>query len=167
LMARSPRFSGAWRFAVAAAVAAFAIGISIFLLRDTSAPTMLAATPAALVDARGVALPLAGKLTLMSARGGGHDAELTLAETPTITELRIRTEFESDPPVYRVTLASIGDDGKATLLADVGRLAETEEGFVLVYLAGPRSAGTYRVVLSGDEGTSAADKPSTFLIRIR
>ena len=104
---------------------------------------------------------------MLSARGSGYDAEISSASSPATTELRIRAEFEAEPPGYRVTLSSIGDDGDATLLAEIGHLAATEDGFVHVFLNGARGAGTYSLVLSGDEGTSAAGNASTFLIRIR
>jgi hypothetical protein len=164
---RPARFPRTPQFAAAAAVIVAAIGISIFYMRGPSTSAMLAASPAAFVDSRGIPHPVARMHTLLRARGSGYDAEISSAASPATTELRIRAEFEAEPPGYRVTLSSIGDDGEATLLAEIGHLAANEDGFVHVFLNGARSAGTYSLVLSGDEGTSAAEKASTFLIRIR
>jgi hypothetical protein len=167
LLKRPARFPRTLQFAAAAAVIVAAVGISIFYMRGPSTPTLLAALPAAFVDGRGVPLPVTSTHTLLRARGNGYDAEISSAASPATTELRIRAEFEAEPPGYRVALSSIGDDGESTLLAEIGHLAATEDGFVHVYLNGPRSTGTYTLVLSGDEGTSAAGKASTFVIRVR
>lgn len=164
LLTRAPRFPRTFQFAAAAAVVVAAVGISIFLMRGPSSPAMLAASPAAFVDSRGNPLSVAGMHTLMRARGSGYDAEISLAAAPATTELRLRTDFEAAPSGYRVTLSSVGDDGKSTALAEVSGLAATDDGYVHVFLNGVHSAGTYRLVLSGGEGPETA---STFLIRIR
>jgi len=167
LLKRPARFPRTLQFAAAAAVIVAAVGISMFYMRGPSTLALLAASPAAFVDSRGIPLPVASTRTLLLARGTGYDAEISSTAKGATTELRIRAEFEAEPPGYRVTLSSIGDDGEATFLAEIGHLAATEDGFVHVFLSGTRSAGTYSLVLSGDEGTNAAGKASTFLIRIR
>jgi hypothetical protein len=167
MLKRPARFPRTLQFAAAAAVLVAAIGISVFYMRGPSTRAMLAASPAAFLDGRGNPLPVASAHTLLRARGSSYDAEISSAASSSTVELRIRTEFDADPPRYRVKLSSLGEDGKATLVAETGHLAATEDGFVHVFLNGARSPGTYSLVLSGDEGTSAPDEASTFLIRIR
>jgi hypothetical protein len=167
LLQAPARIGQARRFAAAAAVVAVAIGVTVFFMRGPSTATMLAASPAAFVDGNGAPVPIARTLTLMNARGAGPDAEMTMAESAGTIELRIRTEFDAVPPVYQVAFSSIGADGRTTTLARIDGLAATEDGYVRVYLGGPRKAGSYEVMLSGDAGTSAAGQATAFVLEIR
>jgi hypothetical protein len=169
LLGRAARPSRVLQYSAAAAVLVAVIGLSLFSLRGPAPPTLLAASPAALANDQGIPPPVSRMLTLLAARGSGQEAEIALSATPVITELRLRTNFEHEPPSYRVTLSAIGQDGEATLLGEVRELPGTEEGYAHVFLASPRVAGTYSLVLSGEgEGDdAAAGESSTFLIKVR
>ncbi|MGH8176850.1 MAG: hypothetical protein ACREV5_11370 [Steroidobacter sp.] len=156
------------RSLAAAAVAVVAVGLSFFLLRSPSMQPMLVASPRALINRLGDPLPIASTHAILRTRGISYDAEIDLPQSAQTIELRVLPEYEAQPPRYRIVLSSIADDDSLQQLAEVDGLAPDEDGFVPVFLNGAKvERGRYQVMLSGDEGTSAVQDASVFLIRIR
>lgn len=154
-------------FAAAAGVAIAAVGLLFWANRGPSRAPLLVASSQALVDRLGRTLPIAGTHVILRTRGAAHDAEIVLPDTPHAIALRVLPEIEAQPPRYRITLSSIASDDSLREIATLGNLSADAEGFVPVYLNSFKlKHGRYRLVLSGDAGSSTADAASAFLIRI-
>ncbi len=156
------------QYLAAAAVAVVAIGVGLFVMRSPSMQPMLVASSGALINRLGDPLPIASTHAILRTRGISYDAEIDLPRSAQTIELRVLPEYEAQPPRYRITLSSIADDDSLQQLVKVGGLAPDEDGFVPVFLnAAKLEHGRYQVMLSGDEGTSAANEESVFLIKMK
>lgn len=155
------------RFAAAAGIAIAVIGLLLWASRGPSRSPLLVASPSVLTDRLGRTLPVASLHTLVRTPGAAYDAEIILPETPKTIALRVLPETAAQPPRYRMTLSALAGDDSRREIATIGNLAGDAEGFVPVYLNSFKlKRGRYRLVLSGEAGTSAADARSAFLIRI-
>jgi hypothetical protein len=153
--------------ALAAGVAIIAIGAFLFINRSPSSQPTLVASATALVDRLGDPLPTLGTYTILRTRSISYDTEIELPRAPQTIALRVLPEVESQPARYRITLSSIADDDSLREIAAIGSLSPDADGFVPAYLNSANlSRGRYQLTLSGDVGTSAANEPSPFLIRV-
>ena len=145
------------RFLAAAAVAAVAIGVGFVVLRSPSMQPLLVASPGALHNWRGSPLPRASTRTVLRTRSVSYDAEIELPDSSQAIELRVLPEYEAQPARYRIALHAIADDESLRSIAEIAGLTPGADGFVPVFINTTRiGPGRYQLVLTGDEGTSAA-----------
>jgi hypothetical protein len=160
---RGPRF-----LAAAAAIAMLAIGLAFFQMRGPTRQPLLVAASSSLVDRLGRPLHVASSHTLLRTRSTSYDAEIELPPSAQVIELKVLPESPARPARYRLVLGSIDDDDSMHEIATLTSLRPDEHGLVPVYLNAARlQRGRYRLVLSGDLDTSAANERSVFLLRVR
>lgn len=155
--ARPARRPGRW-LAIAAAIAAVAIGVT-YVMR-TSAPRSN-------MVARFESLNVPVGMTVRIERTRGvADVEFKLPAEGTAVALQIAPDFVANPPIYRVSLTRESD--KATQpQATLDRVA-ADDGIVTVYL--DRSSlepGMYRLSVEGAADTDAADQRTEFRVQAR
>lgn len=157
--------------ALAAGVAAIAIGLVLFMQREQVAPVLVARSAAALLDASGRALPLSRLHTIERTRGASTvDRTIGLPSAPQAIGLQIAPEYETSPTRYRIELASMPahDEGSEEIVAAIDSLEPNSAGLVEVYLdSSTVQPGMYRITVSGDAGTSAAGTSSSFVVRFQ
>jgi hypothetical protein len=160
-----------WLLALAAGVAVAAVGIALLVQRQPTVPVLLAGSASALLDASGRALPLSRLHTIERMRGAASvDRTIDLPSVPQAIGLQIAPEYEASPPRYQVELASMpaAGQGSEQIIAEADSLEPNAAGFVEVYLDSSRvQPGAYRITLSGDAGTSAANASSSFVVRFQ
>jgi hypothetical protein len=141
--------------AIAAAVAALAIGALLFFVVPRSPqPVLVAATSS----------PIAASYDILRMRGASDDAQIELPPSPQAIALRVWPEAES--ATYALTLLRISDDGSLQQLASLAPLAAGADGLVIAYLnSGGLSKGRYQLVLR-DANTNAASAESRFTLTL-
>jgi hypothetical protein len=156
-------------YALAATVAAVAIGIYVWRGETPTASPILTASLAALVDDRGTALPVVGRHAVLSTRADGdYDAIIESPRTAGALELRVLpdTAAGGEAARYRVALTRVLDDGTVVPVAEVRDLAAQEDGFVTLYASSEKlTAGRYRLAIANEAG--AATGEDVFTVRIR
>jgi hypothetical protein len=151
------------RFFAAAAVAAIAVGVGLYVMGSPSLQPALVASSDVLHTWRGTPLPLASSHMVLRTRSASFDAEIELPGSAQAIELRVLPEYEAQPPRYRMTLEAIADDDSLSAVAEIAGLAPAEDGFVPVFVNTARiRPGRYQLTLTGDE---AAPGASAFQLR--
>jgi hypothetical protein len=154
-------------FALAASVAAVAIGIVLWRGDSTAPSPVMTASLAALVDGRGAALPLVGRHAVLSTRADGdYDAIVEAPRAAGALELRVLpdTTAGSADARYRVALTRVLDDGTFAPVAEVGNLPAQEDGFVTLYASSAQlTPGKYRLSIANEAGAGE----DVFAVRIR
>lgn len=170
IVASQRRAPQATWFALAATVAAVAIGIFVWRGETPAASQVLAASLAALVDDRGTALPLVGRHAVLSTRADGdYDAIIESPQTAGALELRVLPDTTAGgaDARYRVQLARVDDDGGLVPVAEIGDLPAQEDGFVTLFASsGKLIPGRYRLAIANQAGDAAAGE-DVFTVRIR
>jgi anti-sigma-K factor RskA len=157
-------------FALAATVAAVAIGIVVWRGESTTASPILTASLSALVDDRGAALPLVGRHAVLSTRADGdYDAIIESPQKAGALELRVLPDTTAGgaDARYRVQLTRVLDDGTLVPVAEVGDLPAQEDGFVTLFASSQMlTAGKYRLAIANEAGGAAAGE-DVFALRVR
>jgi hypothetical protein len=163
-----------WLLAMAASIAAVAIGLSLWLPRShtgsSSLPT-LAATAAAFTDRSGHSLSVLSTTPLFRTRAERYDAVIELPTTRGALKLRVLPSAPTDSAQYQAALARIKDDDTSEPPIAVSHLQPSaEDGFVDVYADSVLlSPGRYRLTLTREPGESAATatvESDTFVIKV-
>lgn len=167
LLKQRPRFPQQRYLAIAAGIAVMAVGTLLWFNRGPAAQPLMVASATSLFDRLGDPLPISSTHTILRTRSATDDAEIDLPRSPQTIELRVLPETPAQPARYRAVLSSISQDNALREVAAIVELEPEADGFVPLYLNSARlEQGRYRLTLSGDSGTSAADAASDFLIRI-
>jgi hypothetical protein len=157
-------------FALAATVAAVAIGIVVWRGESPTAGPILATSLAALVDDRGAALQLVGRHAVLSTRADGdYDAIIESPRSTGALELRVLPDTTAGgaDARYRVELTRILDDGTLVPVAEVSDLTAQEDGFVTLFASSEKlPAGKYRLAIANQAG-GAATGEDVFTVRVR
>jgi hypothetical protein len=126
-LTRGRRWLIAPRFLAAAAVLLASVALVLFLLRGPSRQPLLAATSGELHTWRGETLPIASTHMLLRTRGSGPDAQIVIGASSESVELLVMPEHDAHPQIYRLALASLDDQGRVTVVAELQGLPRTQE----------------------------------------
>jgi hypothetical protein len=145
--------------AVAAAVAVLAFGALMFRKVATpTAPSMLAAVPAALMDRQGNVLPSAGAFTVLRKRATTADAVIELPSQGHALELRVLPESAPNKDGYTVSLWQQPQGAATEKLASLTHVSAAADGFLTVFMDATRlTPGEYVLVVSSADGV---DQPA-------
>jgi hypothetical protein len=172
LSARIPR-SRTPILALAASVAAVAIGITVWRGGSPAASPVLGSSLASLVDAAGLQPSIVARHAVLRTRVDGYDA---IFERPQASggalEIRVLPDVSaapsSEPLRFHVELARVRDDATLESVAAVSGLEADPDGFVTVFASASRlTPGRYRLTVSPDAGTNESREEESFLIRVR
>lgn len=155
-----------WRYlAVAAAIAALAMGAFLLVDRTPQAQSILAASVAGLHKSSS---PTSSEYAILRTRGSAIDAEIPLPASGEAIELRVLPEFTARPARYRVRLFRMSADDSLQSVAELGGLVPEDDNFVTIFVDGARlRPGQYRLAIVGDPDTDARDKESAFILKMR
>jgi len=158
-----------WVLAMAASLAAIAIGISLWFPRSgmPSAP-ILASAATAFRDHNGHSLSVLATAPLFRSRAERYDAVIELPDTHGAIKLRVMPSAPADSARYQVSLARIRDDDSSERIVAIGDLhRSSEEGFVDLYADSALLApGRYRLILTRESAGSASGESDTFVIKV-
>lgn len=152
--------------AIAASIAAIAITTTyLWQSRPGAQPLMVAERDLFRTWSR-QPFPQGGEYALIRTRSVAYDAEINLADAVQAIELRVLPEFEAHPPRYQVSLQRLAE--QSSVPEKIEGLPLDTSGVVIIYLNSARlQAGSYQLIVAGDEGTTAASMRSSFLINVR
>jgi hypothetical protein len=158
-----------WMLAMAASVAAIAIGIGLWFPHSgaPSAP-VLASAVRAFRDHNGHALSVLATAPLFRTRADRYDAVIELPNTRGAIKLRVLPANPAESAHYEASLARIRDDGSSERLVAIGDLhPSAEDGFVDLYADSALLApGRYRLILTRAAEGSASGESDTFVIKV-
>src|SRR5262249_105581 len=124
-----------WLLAMAAGIAAAAIGVSLWFPRTgaISAP-VLASTAGVFKDTRGHSLSVLATAPLFRTRAEKYDAVIELPTTRGAIKLRVLPSIPAATAHYQAALARIKDDDTAERGVTIANLQPSaDDGFVDVY----------------------------------
>lgn len=155
-----------WKYlAVVAAIAALAIA-GLLIARAPESNPLLAADIGAW-QRSGTQRVIASTYAILRTRGAAVDAEIPLPPAGQVIELRLLPEFTARPH-YRVRLFRMTADDSLQLVAEIGKVAADDDGFLTIFIDAARlQPGPYRLAVAGDIYTDAADKENAFMLRLR
>jgi hypothetical protein len=151
-------------WALAAGIAAIAIGASLWIPRATLSPSpMLGAAAGVFKDRNGHDLPILATAPLFRTRAERYDAVIELPPTRGTVKLRILPSLPTSSARYVASLARMRDDDSSENVVQIGGLrASQEDGFVDVYAdSSLLQPGRYRLTLTAEAAGSAASTPGT------
>jgi hypothetical protein len=165
----APHPNRTWVLAMAASLAAIAIGIGLWFPRAgaPSAP-VLASAVAAFRDHNGHSLSVLATAPLFRTRAERYDAVIELPDTRGAIKLRVLPSTPADSARYQASLARIRDDDSSERIVAIGDLRPSaEDGFVDLYADSALLApGRYRLILTREAGGSASGESDTFVIKV-
>jgi hypothetical protein len=165
----APHPNRTWVLAVAASLAAIAIGIGLWFPRSgTPSAPVLASAASAFRDHSGHSLSVLATTPLFRTRAERYDAVIELPPTRGAIKLRVLPSTPADSARYQASLARIKDDDSSERIVAIGDLRpSTEDGFVDLYADSSLLApGRYRLILTREAGGSAAGESDTFVIKV-
>jgi hypothetical protein len=158
-----------WVLAMAASLAAIAIGIGLWFPRPgaPSAP-VLASTATAFRDHSGHSLSVLATAPLFRTRAERYDAVIELPGTRGAIKLRVLPSSPADSARYEASLARIKDDDSSEPIISISDLhPSAEDGFVDLYADSALLApGRYRLILTRGTAGSASGESDTFVIKV-
>jgi hypothetical protein len=150
------------RWAIAASVALVALASVLWITVSHRAPSMLAASPQALVGTEGAPLAIVATYSIMRTRGVEFDATIDVSAEPAQIRLRVYPEFKTASGTYDVHLSSFDGNNVATEVARLERVQPNDSGMIDLYVnSAALSATQYRLGVSGE------GKHSVFLLAVR
>jgi hypothetical protein len=165
----APHPNRTWMLAMAASLAAIAIGVGLWFPR-TGMPSMpvLAAAATAFRDHNGHSLSVMATAPLFRTRAERYDAVIALPGTRGAIKLRVLPSTPADSARYQASLARIADDDSSERPVVIGDLQPSaEDGFVDVYADSSLLApGRYRLILTREAGGTASSESDTFVIKV-
>jgi len=166
LLQAAPSTSGRAAFlAIAASVAAIAIGVGLW--RDVRVPegAVLATAATRLVDSSGQALARGAVYAVMRTRATVYDAVITLPAQPQALELRVLPEWSA--PAYEVALFQTGPSGAIVEVATVSDLQLRQDGFVNLYVDSSKlEPGLYLLGLTASQSQASEISTSSFRLKV-
>lgn len=155
------------QLAIAAAVAALAIGAFFVIQRASDEQSLMAASVETLRTTKGRAPEIATSVEILRTRGSSVDAQIPLPAAGEAIEVRVLPEFAARPARYRVRLFRMSADDSLQSVAELDGLAPAPDYFVTFYIEGALlRPGQYRLAITGDPDTDARDKESAFMLRM-
>jgi hypothetical protein len=160
-----------WMLAMAASVAAVAIGVGLWFPRSgTPSAPVLASAATAFRDHNGHSLSVLATAPLFRTRAERYDAVIELPGTRGAIKLRVLPSSPADSARYEASLARIRDDDSSERIVAVGDLhPSAEDGFVDLYADSALLApGRYRLILTRAAAAagSAGGESDTFIIKV-
>ncbi|HKZ73353.1 MAG TPA: hypothetical protein VJ011_04770 [Steroidobacteraceae bacterium] len=158
--------------ALAASLAAIAIGIAVWRSDDAGLSTpMLAASVVALTDESGRQLDIVGRHAVLRTRAEGYDAVIERPHAAGALEIRVLPDMSAAPAGeegrYRVDLARLGED-VATPVATVAGLRPQADGFVTLFASSSElPPGRYRLSITRESEAGSPADTDSFSIRVR
>jgi hypothetical protein len=163
LMHESTSFRSPFVMALAAGVAAVAIGVSLWHSDRGTAP-ILSGSAFFLLDPGGHALPIARTQVLFRKRSNSYDAIIDLPETRGTVQIRVLPETRAT--LFSASLTRIQDDGSEQAVASVGDLKPAEDGSVNLYADSSRlSEGRYRLTVRPADAENGSAE--SFVLKLR
>jgi hypothetical protein len=168
----APHPNRTWVLAMAASLAAIAIGIGLWFPRPgTPSAPVLASAVSAFRDHNGHSLSVVATAPLFRTRAERYDAVIELPGTRGAIKLRVLPSTSADSARYDASLARIRDDDSSERIVAVGDLRpSTEDGFVDLYADSALLApGRYRLILTRSAAGSAgggSGESDTFVIKV-
>jgi hypothetical protein len=156
-------------FAAAAAIALFAIGITLLLPEGGTTDPWMTASIKALTDRHGAVLPIDRQYTLLRVRSeGGADAVIELPVVRRAIELRVLPDSGESGSTYRVTVSRVDGAAAGQGSAEVTGLVPDGEGYLALFVdSASLRAGSYRLVVEDEMASGDAAAAGTFLIDMR
>jgi hypothetical protein len=158
-----------WLVAMAAGIAAVAIGVSLWFPRS-HAPALpaLASTLTAFTDRSGHGLSVSSTTPLFRTRAERYDAVIELPAKRGALRLRVLPSAATESAHYKAALARIKDDNTSEAPVAVGNLQPSaEDGFVDIYAdSALLSAGRYRLTLTREAAAADGSESDTFVIKV-
>jgi len=165
----APHPNRTWVLAMAASLAAIAIGIGLWFPRPgTSLTPILASTATAFRDHSGHSLSVVATAPLYRTRAERYDAVIELPNTRGAIKLRVLPSAPAESARYEASLARIADDDSSERIISIGDLRPSaEDGFVDLYADSALLApGRYRLILTRAAAGSAGGQSDTFVIKV-
>lgn len=172
----APLASRASVWALAAGIAAIAIGMTLWFPHAVVSPApMLGAAANLLKDRSGRELPILATAPLFRTRAERYDAVIELPARRGAIKLRLLPSLPAGSARYIVSLARLHDDGTTESVARIGGLrASQDDGFVDVYAdSSLLEPGRYRLTVAQEAaaGSAASTASSggdtdTFVIKV-
>jgi hypothetical protein len=170
---REPSQSNRTTFiAIAASVAAVAIGVSLWFPHSkVSSEPLLSSTVSALKDHSGHSLAVLVTEGVFRTRSESYDAVIVLPSTRGAIMLRVLPETPAtavEATHYQASLSRIRDDGSAEPIVSIGDLRPAAgEGFIDLYAdSSLLSPGFYRLILTRQTAGSAPTDSDAFKIKV-
>jgi hypothetical protein len=164
-----PHPNRTWMLAMAATLAAIAIGVGLWFPRAgaPSAP-VLASAATVFRDHNGHSLSVLATAPLFRTRAERYDAVIELPATRGAIKLRVLPSTPADSAKYEASLARIADDDSSGRIISIGDLhPSAEDGFVDVYADSALLApGRYRLILTRAAAGAANGESDTFMIKV-
>jgi hypothetical protein len=159
-----------WVLAMAASLAAIAIGVGLWFPRTgvPSAP-VLASAVTAFRDHNGHSLSVLATTPLFRTRAERYDAVIELPNTRGAIKLRVLPSAPADSARYQASLARIkeDDDSSERIVAIDDLKPSAEDGFVDLYADSALLVpGRYRLILTREAAGSAGAESDTFVIKV-
>src|SRR3981081_3248240 len=159
-----------WVLAMAASLAAIAIGIGLWFPRSgTPSSPVLASALTAFRDHNGHSLSVLATAPLFRTRAEKYDAVIELPQTRGAIKLRVLPSSPAESARYEASLARIRDDDSSErIMAIEGLKPSADDGFIDLYADSSLLApGRYRLLLKQEAtGGSAAGDGDTFVIKV-
>ena len=165
----APSPNRTWVLAMAASLAAIAIGIGLWFPRTgvPSAP-VLASAVTAFKDHSGHSLSVLATTPLFRTRAERYDAVIELPNTRGAIKLRVLPSAPADSARYQASLARIREDDSSERIVAIDDLKPSaEDGFVDLYADSALLVpGRYRLILTREAAGSAGGESDTFVIKV-
>lgn len=165
----SPPQRRTWMLAMAATLAAVAIGISLWFPQAPGPATpLLSAAVGTLKDPSGHALAILSTTALFRTRAERYDAVIDLPATRGAVRLRVLPSTPTGAARYQAALARVRDDDSSEPAVTVrGLQPSSDDGFVDIYADSSLLApGRYRLILTREAAASATNESDTFVVKV-
>lgn len=170
----TPHRGRASLWALAAGIAAIAIGVTLWFPRAAlSPPPMLGAAASMLKDRSGRELPILATAPLFRTRAERYDAVIELPARRGSIQLRALPSVASSTARYVVSIARLRDDDTTENVTRIDGLRPSEDNFVDVYAdSALLQPGRYRLTLAPEAAGFTPSTPpgggnvDTFVIKI-
>jgi hypothetical protein len=163
LMHESTSFRSPSMLALAAGVAALAIGVGLWHARE-AVPPILSGSAFSLLDPGGHALPITRTQVLFRKRSDSYDAIIELPETRGTVQIRVLPETRAAR--FSASLTRIQSDGSEQAVASVGDLKPAEDGSVNLYAdSSGLVEGRYRLTVRPTDADNGSAE--SFVLKLR
>jgi hypothetical protein len=164
LMRESNSFRSPFVMALAAGVAALAIGVGLWHSGAPGVAPILSGSAFSLLDPGGHALPITRTQVLFRKRSNSYDAIIDLPETGGTVQIRVLPETRA--AIFGASLTRIQDDGSEQAVASVSDLKTAQDGSVNLYADSSRlSEGRYRLTVRPADAENGSAE--SFVLKLR
>ena len=163
LLRESNSLGSPFVMALAAGVAALAIGVGLWHSSGTVAP-ILSGSALSLLDPGGHTLPITRTQVLFRKRSDSYDAIIELPETRGTVQIRVLPETRA--AVFSASLTRIQTDGSEQAVASIGALKPAQDGSVNLYADSSRlTEGRYRLTVRPADAENGSAE--SFVLKLR